>query len=404
MILNKNRSRYRWYVLSLVVAIFLFVHAGASVCITVLFAEISRELGLNLVQMGTVWGSISLGGVFVMLFAGMLGDRFGAKRVVTVAILMAVVFGSLRGLSTDFTSLVISSFLFGASIETIPVNVTKMVSQWFFGRQLGTSQGIMTVGVGGGFMLGSLLSATLLSPLLGGWRNVMYSFGAVSLAIAVIWLLTVREPDRASAPEFTAKHGFREALGHVIRIKAVWLMGIAMFGFSGCYQSVIGYLPLYLRNSGWAGVSADNAAALFNAVSMIATIPLLMLSDRIGRRKIFFIGGSVVGIVGVGLLSIVTGPSLWFLVIATGFVRDACYALSATITIETEGVGPEYAGTAGGLVCVLCRAGIAIGPPLGNSLASIAPGLPFVLWAGMALVALVSLLFVAEKGHGRVQN
>lgn len=75
----------------MVVAINIFVHAGATLCMSVLFAEVIRDLGLNLVQVGTVWGSVSIGGIFVMLFSGLLGDRFGSKRMVTIASLLAVV-------------------------------------------------------------------------------------------------------------------------------------------------------------------------------------------------------------------------------------------------------------------------------------------------------------------------
>ncbi len=45
----------------------------------VLFDEMSKELDLNLVQMGWIWGIGFLTGIVTSLIGGALGDRFGAK-------------------------------------------------------------------------------------------------------------------------------------------------------------------------------------------------------------------------------------------------------------------------------------------------------------------------------------
>jgi hypothetical protein len=76
------------------------------------------------------------------------------------------------------------------------------------------------------------------------------------------------------------------------------------------------------------------------------------------------------------------------------------WAVVATMTVETDGIGPVYAGTAVGIVHSFTRMGYTFAPPAGNSFASIQPGLPFVFWAGLALVALVVFLFVGETERG----
>jgi MFS family permease len=64
------------------------------------------------------------------------------------------------------------------------------------------------------------------------------------------------------------------------------------------------------------------------------------------------------------------------------------------MTIETDGVGPVYAGTASGFVMFFMFIGNFLSPPIGNKLADIFPGLPFVFWAGLAMIGIVSILFV----------
>jgi MFS family permease len=393
-------SRQRWYVVGLGATINLIVFAMATAAMPVLFSEISDELGLSIVQIGTVWGIGSVAGIFSIPTAGFLADRFGARRILTIACLLAGVFGALRGISNSYTSLAVTSLLFGLASEAVPVIVIKNASQWFHERGLGTAQGIITACVGGGMMLGAMLSATVLSPLLGGWKHVMFFYGAISVFVGIIWFLTVPEPVQAEASNSASTRAPRQALSHVVRNKGVWLVALAMMGFAGCNKGLMGYLPIYLRNAGWTAVGADGALAALNAAGTVAAIPLTLLSDQLGLRKAVLLPGLLITAISVGLLSIATGPAAWLLVVLAGVFRDMAWAVAATITVETEGIGPVYAGTAVGIVHSFTRVGYTFAPPAGNSFASIQPGLPFVFWAGLALVALVVFLFVGETGRG----
>ncbi len=397
-------SGRRWYVLSLGAAIVMIVFGMSMGCMPVLFSEIADELGLNVVQIGAVWGFSSIAGIFSIILAGLAVDRFGAKRTLAIACLLAGVFGALRGLSDSFASLIITSLAFGFASEAVPVIVVKNTSMWFHERGLGTAQGILTACVGAGLMLGAMLSATVLSPLLGGWKNVVFLYGAISVLVGLLWFLTAPEPRQTEVLNPGNRPAPRQALSHVARIKGVWLIALAMMGFAGANKGLFGYLPLYLKNSGWTAVGADGALAALNAAGTAAAIPFALLSDRLGLRKAFLIPGLLVTAIGIGLLSIVTGSPVWLLVIMAGVFRDMVWAVAATITVETKGVGPVYAGTAVGIVHALTRVGYTFAPPAGNSLESIHPGLPFIFWAGLSVAALLMFLFVKETGRGRQQS
>jgi MFS family permease len=398
---DNSESRKRWYILGLGVATVFFTFAVATACMPVLFSEIAEKLDLSIVQIGTIWGASSVAGIFSILLAGMAADRFGARRTIFVGCLIAGVFGALRGISGGFTSLVITSLLFGFASEAVPVVVVKNTSQWFHGRGLGTAQGIITAGVAGGMMLGAMLSATVLSPLLGGWNNVLIVYGALSVIVGFAWLLTVKETDREGEAVVQDRLTPRQSLSHLLHVRGVWLVAIGMLGFAGCNKGVTGYLPLYLRNNGWTAAGADGVLAALNAAGAVAAIPLTLLSDRLGLRKTVLIPGLVITFISSGLLSVMTGQAAWVLAIMIGGVRDMIWAMAATIIVETRGVGLAYAGTAVGIVHTFTRIGYTIAPPIGNSLEEIQPGLAFVFWAGLALVAILSFLMVKETGQGR---
>jgi hypothetical protein len=78
---------------------------------------------------------------------------------------------------------------------------------------------------------------------------------------------------------------------------------------------------------------------------------------------------------------------------------DGSMAVNLTMLLETEGVGPRDFGTATGILLTLSQFGSVISPPLGNSLASLNPGLPFIFWAALSAAALFTLAPIKERSH-----
>jgi MFS family permease len=114
-----------------------------------LFKEISFDLELSLVSIGTIWGLDPLAGVFFSFPAGLLADHFGVKRSLTVACILAGLLFSLRGLSGNFTSLAITRFLFGIMATITFTIAPKTTAVWFSGRHLGLANALHILGCAG---------------------------------------------------------------------------------------------------------------------------------------------------------------------------------------------------------------------------------------------------------------
>jgi cyanate permease len=397
---KSNGPNSRRYVLILAAIALTFTVAMQQICMTVLFKEISEELGLSLVDIGVIWGIPALAGLLIVFFGGLLSDRYGARRVIGIACILGGIAGALRGLAWDFPSLVLFTFVMGLAIWVIPASVFKTNAAWFSGRPLVIANGVASTGMGLGFTVGSMISATVLSPLLGGWQNVLFLYGGISFVIGLLWLFTVRE--FAGATGSVSGVPLRQSIGHVLPIKSLWFIGLTLLGFSGCVLGVTGYVPTYLRDMGWTVASADGTVAAFSAVSTLGAIPLAMLSDRIGLRKALLFPILVVTTTCAALLSVADGAMIWVLMILMGVSRDGFMAICLTMSTETKGIGVVYAATAMGMAQTVMNVGSLSSPPLGNSLAS--PdnmGLPFFLWAAFGLLALVAFSFVRETGWRR---
>ena len=226
----------------------------------------------------------------------------------------------------------------------------------------------------------------------------MLLYGAISVVISLLYFLIIKEPRQNGSAGAKPALPLRQALAKVLRIRGIWLLGLAILGYPACMQGISGYLPLYLRNKGWTPASADGTLSAFNGISMVCAIPITMLSDRIGLRKPILVLALIITIIGTGLLSVAEGTMVWALMIILGIFRDGSAGLVMAMTIETEGVGTAYAGTAVGLVQTIIMSGNALSPVIGNSFAGISPNLPFTFWAFLGVIGIIILTFVKETG------
>jgi predicted MFS family arabinose efflux permease len=271
------------------------------------------------------------------------------------------------------------------------MNIHKTCGIWFPREKLGMANGVVSVGMALGFLLGSLMAATLFSPLLGGWRNVLMLYGAVACAFGILWWFAPeKESDRKRAGKSPVAFG--EAIGHVIRLRNVWILCFATAGVSGCVNGLLGYLPLHLRGLGWEPVLADSTLASFHAISMLFAIPIALFSDRIGNRRIVLMSAALLIGIGTALVGFSGGFMISLAVLIAGFARDGFMAITMTAAIEVKGVGARYAGSATGLIMSVMGLSNVLSPPTGNWLARFGAGCPFFFWSAIVIAGAMCLL------------
>jgi MFS family permease len=394
---------YKWLVLTISTFTFTFVMAIPQMSLPVLFDEISTELDLNLVQVGWIWGAGSVLGILMGLIGGPIGDRFGPRRTLAVACLLIGIAGAARGLSNSFTMLTLTTLITGIAHWLIPMNIHKTCGIWFPKEQLGMANGAVAFGMAFGFLLGSLLAATVFSPILGGWRNVLFVYGAVAIVFGMLWWFS-QEKEGIADQRSNQMITFRKAIGHVVRLRNVWLLCIATAGVTGSVSGMLGFLPLYLRNLGWQPAIADSTLASFHAVSMLFTIPIALLSDRIGSRRGVLMASALLIGTGTGLLGFSSGALISVAVLIAGISRDGFMAITMTAVMEEKGIGARFAGTATGLNMSFIGIGGFFAPPVGNWLAKFGTGFPFLFWAALLFLGFAGYLFMRPTAAGNTGN
>jgi sugar phosphate permease len=216
--------------------------------------------------------------------------------------------------------------------------------------------------------------------------------------VSLLWFQSRRRPEGVDASVIEETVSYRQSLRHVMSIKVIWLLAITQMCIAGSRAGLNGYLPLFLRDSGWTAVGADGTLTLLAAVSVVGVLPLSVLSDRLGLRKVIVMPAIIMMMVGVGLIAVFNDATVWVLVAIIGLAQEALAAGLITMVMETESIGATYAGSALGLLTTFAHLGNFFSPPAGNRLAIINPSLAFVFWSALALIALVAFYFTKETG------
>jgi len=259
---DRTSSRYRWVILAMTTLTGFILMGFPTTALSALFSEIADSVNLDLIQIGLVWGVGTVMGIFTTLIGGPLIDYFGTRRSLVALCIATGITGALRGFSVDFGTLFITSFLFGMVQPVLPMNLIKLNRQWFTPDQLGLASGIMSAGFATGLMLGSRLSATVLSPMLGGWRGVLIFLGVLACIIGVLWLV-IHPPVEKSKSKRPNVSSIIANLRYVTQYRDLWVYAFAVFGVLGLMRGLVGYVPTYLREIGWTPTDADTALTVY---------------------------------------------------------------------------------------------------------------------------------------------
>ena len=191
-------TRNRWTILALLFLAraamgFQFQTVGSTAPVLV------DTLALDYAALGTLIGLYMVPGVFIALPGGVLGARFGTKTVVLAGLALMAAGGVLMGLSTSFIGLSVGRLLSGTGAVLMNVLMTKMVTDWFAGREIGTAMAILISSWPLGLALGLLTFVPLAAWL--GWQMVMHAAalmcGVWLIALAIVY----RDPPGAPAEQ-----------------------------------------------------------------------------------------------------------------------------------------------------------------------------------------------------------
>ena len=174
--------------------------------------------------------------VYVLLQApaGMLIDRFGARRLLSVGAVV-VALGCAMFASTHYLLIaILSRVIVGAGAAFAFVGLLRLIRKWFVPHRFGLMVGISeTVGMTGS-IIGTFGLATSLSVY--GWRHAMMIAAIIACVLAILLWIFVRDaPKKIVRLRQFPRRLFIHRLARLFASRRVWLNGL----YSGLMFSVV---------------------------------------------------------------------------------------------------------------------------------------------------------------------
>ena len=186
-------TRVRWRILSLLLLISIITYIDR-VNISVTARQMMPALGLTDFQMGQVFSAFVLGYALFQIPGGWMGDRWGARRVLTLAVIWWSLFTALTAIAPTLGvanligilgSLMLVRFLIGVGEAAALPNFNRAVANWHPPQERGLGIGITIGGIGVGSALTPPITAWIMVNF--GWQMAFYAAGVLGIGIALMW-------------------------------------------------------------------------------------------------------------------------------------------------------------------------------------------------------------------------
>lgn len=264
------------------------------------------------------WGWVV--GIFTVSYAlfeiptGRMGDRIGARRVLTRVVLWWSAFTALTGMTSNYYALLLTRFCFGAGEAGAFPNIGISVSRWFPVIERARAMGVVLM-----FMqIGGAIAPLVIVPIQVrfGWRASFYVLGTVGVVWCIAWYrwyrdtpaekakVTQAEIDEIGARSFADNHSLPWSAA--LRSANLWALLLEVFCYVYALYFFISWLHTFLvkaRGFSEGDLLLSTAPAILGAGGNLCGG---FLSDALVRRLGLKWGRRGVGFIGLSCATLFT--------------------------------------------------------------------------------------------------
>jgi MFS family permease len=283
------------------------------------------ELQLTWVQLGSLIGLYMLPGAVFALPGGVLGQRFGDRRIVVASLALMVAGGFVTAAAHGFVVAAAGRLVSGAGAVLMNILLAKMVADWFTGRELSTAMGIMLTSWPVGLGIATATLGALATHA--SWRVAIVATALVAALGLVLIAFVYRDPP--SAADHAAKAAERRVRLSGREIGLATSGGFAWGCFNASLVAIIAFGPGLLIARGMSLSDAGFVVSLAIWLTIVSVPIGGLITDRLGRPNLLIVAGSLVAAFFTLLLPALTHTMLAFCLVglAIGAPPGALMAL-----------------------------------------------------------------------------
>lgn len=370
-----------------------------------LLPAMAKPLGLSYSMMGVISTSNFIGYLLAVLLCGKTVLRFGARRVISMALFL--VGGSMMavGMTSNYLFLVFFYTMTGVGSALANVPMMSLTVSWFSQKVRGRASGFIVIGSGFAILLSGRLVPAMNVFFAGeGWRYSWFILGAGVLFIAIFCAIVLRNDPREMGLEPV---GGLMSSGNIVIVeepkyggKDIFHLATIYFLFGASYVIYATFLVTSLVRD--KGMSEAEAGAMWSWVGILSLLsgPVFgTLSDWLGRKIALMV---VFSLQAVAYLLVASQQQVFFLscsVIAYGLVAWSIPSIMAALVGDV--VGARKASAVFGFVTFIFAIGQIIGPALAGYLAEVEGSfsISFYLAAFLAIFGVIVSAFLKKGGR-----
>jgi ACS family glucarate transporter-like MFS transporter len=310
--------RYRNRVLGLLSLLTVITYLDR-VCISVAGPRIQDSLHLTPAQWGWVGGIFTLSYGAFEIPTGLLGDRIGARRVLTRVVLWWSAFTTFTGMVGGYYSMLVTRFFFGAGEAGAYPNISVVIARWVPVEERGRAFGFLLAAA----QVGGAIAPLLVVPIQihYGWRASFYVFGIVGVAWAALWYSWFRDSPAEMSGVTAAEIAETEGLVTPTRHMLPWGLALRSINFWRIPIICFCYIYTNVFFLTWFHTYLVKARGFSEKQLLLSSLPFLvaacanlagglashLLVKRVGLKW----GRCSLGVIGLGVagLSSASSPS-----------------------------------------------------------------------------------------------
>jgi MFS family permease len=388
-----DSPRYAWVVVAAAFTL-MFVGFGAAYSFAAFFTSFEAEFGALRGEIALVFSLCAFLWFSSGAPAGMLADRFGARRVAIAGVACLVLALWLASTARSLAVLYATySIGIGLGVGLVYVPSVGAVQPWFTANRAFAS-GLAVAGIGAGNFAGPLLAAWWID--LFGWRGAYLALAGFVLLLGGIAaaLLKPKSRDTSSTLEGIP-------LAEALKTTPFWLLFVSlMLSCTGLFVPMV-HLGPYATDAGYTEAQGVALVSLIGVGSLVGRFTIGAPADRIGRLPSLCLMYAGLGI----MFFLWAVASAYWVLVVFAVVFGVCYGAYVALlpTIVMDLYGPRSVSGIIGCLYTGCGLGTLVGPWLAG-VAYDAVGsyqLPILAGAAFSVGAAACVVILMHGGQAK---
>ena len=283
------------------------------------------ELQLDYRQAGILVGLFLFAGVFISFPAGFAQRYASDKTLVLFGLSLLGVGGLLSSLHSSYALIAFGRIVCGAGFVFGTLYYTKIVADWFGGRELATAMAILVMSWPIGIAIGQVLHPVLAESL--GY-TAAFQAASVYCLFAVLALFcfyhapSVEEGAQTTVPTVWSLSRYHLKLTLIAAL--VWAL------FNAVYVIYLSFINDVLVAQGFGVRAANMLGSVPSWIMVFSAIAAGQFVDRTGRRDAVLYTGLILS--AISLLMLSQGVAVYLNILLLGTIGFGCAGVIMSLT------------------------------------------------------------------------